>query len=196
MIVCFNDEVRFRKNVYKVIYFFVVTILKYKADVFFKKILFTLTLIHYVDAYLKQKMNLKHFRTNLIYGVYVPIYSYTFSNVFFLAKLISRLKPKTIYGINRINKRVYIIIWKQTEKDIFRLDIIMFFYKNLLIWFILSQNVLREEIKDKFKYEVDRTTPSNKIRDFMDWASDIIQDIKYQRKIRSNIVGRMLLKLW
>lgn len=116
--------------------------------------------------------------------------------MFFLAKLISRLKPKTIYGINRINKRVYIIIWKQTEKDIFRLDIIMFFYKNLLIWFILSQNVLREEIKDKFKYEVDRTTPSNKIRDFMDWASDIIQDIKYQRKIRSNIVGRMLLKLW
>lgn len=70
------------------------------------------------------------------------------------------------------------------------------FYKNLLIWFILSQNVLREEIKDKFKYEVDRTTPSNKIRDFMDWASDIIQDIKYQRKIRSIIVGRMLLKLW
>lgn len=47
----------------------------------------------------------------------------------FLAKLISRLKPKTIYGINRINKRVYIIIWKQTEKDIFRLDIIMFLQK-------------------------------------------------------------------
>lgn len=91
MIVCFNDQVRFRKNVYKVIYFFVVTMLKYKADVFFKKILFTL--IHYVDAYLKQKMNLKHLRKNLIDGVYVPIYSYTFSNVFFLAKLISRLKP-------------------------------------------------------------------------------------------------------
>lgn len=36
MIVCFNDEVRFKKNVYKVIYFFVVTMLKYKADVFFK----------------------------------------------------------------------------------------------------------------------------------------------------------------
>lgn len=60
---------------------------------YFLKILFTRTLIHYVDAYLKQKMNLKHFRKNLIYGVYVPIYSYTFSNVFFLAKLISRLKP-------------------------------------------------------------------------------------------------------
>jgi inositol 1,4,5-triphosphate receptor type 1 len=56
--------------------------------------------------------------------------------------------------------------------------------------------VLREEIKEKFKYEVDRTSPSNKIRDFMDWASDIIQDIKYQRKVRANPVGRLLLKLW
>lgn len=140
-------------------------------------------------------MNLKHFRKNLIYGVYVLIYSYTFSNVFFLAKLISRLKPKTIYGINRINKRVYNNMeanWKRHFSTWHH----YVFYKNLLIWFILSQNVLREEIKDKFKYEVDRTTPSNKIRDFMDWASDIIQDIKYQRKIRSNIVGRMLLKLW
>ena len=60
----------------------------------------------------------------------------------------------------------------------------------------MLQKVLREEIKDKFKYEVNRTTPSNKIRDFMDWASDIIRDIKYQRKIRSTVIGRMLLKLW
>ncbi|XP_061178320.1 inositol 1,4,5-trisphosphate receptor type 2-like [Saccostrea echinata] len=61
---------------------------------------------------------------------------------------------------------------------------------------VKDKNVLREEIKEKFKYEVDRTSPSNKIRDFMDWASDIIQDIKYQRKIHSNIVGRILLKMW
>ncbi|XP_078311676.1 inositol 1,4,5-trisphosphate-gated calcium channel ITPR2-like [Crassostrea virginica] len=61
---------------------------------------------------------------------------------------------------------------------------------------VKDKKVLREEIKDKFKYEVNRTTPSNKIRDFMDWASDIIRDIKYQRKIRSTVIGRMLLKLW
>lgn len=61
---------------------------------------------------------------------------------------------------------------------------------------ITLQNVLREEIKEKFKYDVDRTTPSNKIRDFMDWASDIIQDIKYQRKVHANPVGQMLVKLW
>ncbi|XP_062567417.1 inositol 1,4,5-trisphosphate receptor type 3-like isoform X1 [Saccostrea cucullata] len=61
---------------------------------------------------------------------------------------------------------------------------------------VKDRNVLREEIKEKFKYEVDRTTPSNKIRDFMDWASDIIQDIKYQRKVHANKIGRMLVKLW
>lgn len=61
---------------------------------------------------------------------------------------------------------------------------------------VKDRNVLREEIKEKFKYDVDRTTPSNKIRDFMDWASDIIQDIKYQRKVHANPVGRMLVKLW
>nr|XP_022345635.1 inositol 1,4,5-trisphosphate receptor type 3-like isoform X6 [Crassostrea virginica] len=61
---------------------------------------------------------------------------------------------------------------------------------------VKDRNVLREEIKEKFKYEVDRTTPSNKIRDFMDWASDIIQDIKYQRKVHANPVGRMLVKMW
>ncbi|CAG2225794.1 unnamed protein product [Mytilus edulis] len=58
------------------------------------------------------------------------------------------------------------------------------------------QNVLRDEIKDKFKYEVDRSSPSNKIRDFMDWASDIIHDIQYQRKIHSYPLARLLIKLW
>ena len=56
--------------------------------------------------------------------------------------------------------------------------------------------MLREEIKEKFKYDVDRTSPSNKIRDFMDWSSDIIQDIKYQRRVHANPVGRMLVNAW
>ena len=62
--------------------------------------------------------------------------------------------------------------------------------------FFLLQKVLREEIKELFKYEVDRTSPSNKIRDFMDWSSDVIQDIKYQRKVHNNPVGSLLVKLW
>ncbi|OWF37431.1 Inositol 1,4,5-trisphosphate receptor type 3 [Mizuhopecten yessoensis] len=61
---------------------------------------------------------------------------------------------------------------------------------------VKDKSVLREDIKEKFKYEVDRSTPSNKIRGFMDWSSDIMQDIKYQRKVLANPVGRILIKLW
>jgi inositol 1,4,5-triphosphate receptor type 1 len=56
--------------------------------------------------------------------------------------------------------------------------------------------VLREEIKEKFKYEVDRSSPSNRIRDFMEWVRDIIKDIKYQRKVRSNPIGKFLVNAW
>ncbi|XP_033730119.1 LOW QUALITY PROTEIN: inositol 1,4,5-trisphosphate receptor type 2-like [Pecten maximus] len=61
---------------------------------------------------------------------------------------------------------------------------------------VRDKSVLREDIKEKFKYEVDRSTPSNKIRGFMDWSSDIMQDIKYQRKVLANPVGRILIKMW
>ncbi|XP_053404110.1 inositol 1,4,5-trisphosphate receptor type 2-like isoform X2 [Mercenaria mercenaria] len=61
---------------------------------------------------------------------------------------------------------------------------------------VKDKKVLREEIKDKFKYEVDRSSPSNKIRDFMDWSSDIIKDIKYQRRVYANPVGRLLVNAW
>ncbi|ESO83880.1 hypothetical protein LOTGIDRAFT_236387 [Lottia gigantea] len=61
---------------------------------------------------------------------------------------------------------------------------------------VKDKNVLREEIKDKFKYEVDRSSPSNKLRDFMDWSSDIIADIRYQRKIHSIPLARLLVKTW
>ena len=56
------------------------------------------------------------------------------------------------------------------------------------------QNVLREEIKEKFKYSVDRTSPSNKLRDFMDWSVDIIKDIKYQRRIYGNPLARFFVQ--
>ncbi|KAL4219957.1 hypothetical protein ACF0H5_020368 [Mactra antiquata] len=61
---------------------------------------------------------------------------------------------------------------------------------------VKDKKVLREEIKDKFKYEVDRSSPSNKIRDFMDWSSDIIKDIKYQRRVHANAIGRLLVNAW
>ncbi|XP_076454279.1 inositol 1,4,5-trisphosphate-gated calcium channel ITPR3-like isoform X3 [Babylonia areolata] len=62
---------------------------------------------------------------------------------------------------------------------------------------VKDKNVLREEIKEKFKYSVDRTSPSNKLRDFMDWSVDIIKDIKYQRRIYANPLARFFVQsMW
>ena len=76
---------------------------------------------------------------------------------------------------------------------------LLFFLFNTLPFQAISkffslQNVLREEIKEKFKYSVDRSSPSNKLRDFMDWSIDIIEDIKYQRKIHANPIARFFVK--
>ncbi|XP_067668084.1 inositol 1,4,5-trisphosphate-gated calcium channel ITPR2-like [Haliotis asinina] len=61
---------------------------------------------------------------------------------------------------------------------------------------VKDKNVLREEIKEKFKYDVDRSSPSNKLRDFMDWSQDIIADIKYQRKVHANPLARFFVQSW
>jgi hypothetical protein len=56
--------------------------------------------------------------------------------------------------------------------------------------------VLREEIKEKLIWNVDRSSPSNKIRDLMKWSKDILNDIYYQRKILSNPVATFFTKNW
>ncbi|KAL8600021.1 hypothetical protein ACOMHN_057790 [Nucella lapillus] len=62
---------------------------------------------------------------------------------------------------------------------------------------VKDKNVLREEIKEKFKYSVDRSSPSNKLRGFMDWSVDIMKDIKYQRKIHAIRLARFFVQsMW
>ena len=58
------------------------------------------------------------------------------------------------------------------------------------------QTVLREDVKEKFKYEVDRSSPSNKLREFMDWSKDIMADIKYTRKVLANPISKFFVKQW
>jgi len=60
----------------------------------------------------------------------------------------------------------------------------------------LLQILIREEVKEKLKWNVDRTSPSNKIRDLMDWTRDIMQDISYQRKILFNPIAILFTKGW
>ena len=58
------------------------------------------------------------------------------------------------------------------------------------------QTVLREEVKDRFKYEVDRTSPTNKLREFLLWSKDIMEDIKYQKRILSVPLLKFFVKGW
>ena len=51
-------------------------------------------------------------------------------------------------------------------------------------------------MKEKLKWSVDRSSPSNKIRDLMDWTKDIMKDIAYQQRILKNPVAIMLTKGW
>ncbi|XP_076096104.1 inositol 1,4,5-trisphosphate-gated calcium channel ITPR3-like isoform X9 [Mytilus galloprovincialis] len=86
--------------------------------------------------------------------------------------------------------------WESFSENTLSIEILKDDVLQKIYFPVQDKNVLRDEIKDKFKYEVDRSSPSNKIRDFMDWASDIIHDIQYQRKIHSYPLARLLIKLW
>ncbi|KAL3848190.1 hypothetical protein ACJMK2_019064, partial [Sinanodonta woodiana] len=88
------------------------------------------------------------------------------------------------------------VVWDFFEENTLSIEILKNDVLQKLYFRVRDKNVLREEIKEKFKYEVDRSSPSNKLRDFMDWSSDIIKDIKYQRNVHANPIGRLLVKLW
>lgn len=59
-----------------------------------------------------------------------------------------------------------------------------------------QQNYMREEVKEKLKWNVNRTSPSNKIRDLMTWTKDIMKDISYQRRILHNPIAMLFTKGW
>uniref|UniRef100_A0A1I8JHH3 Ion_trans domain-containing protein n=1 Tax=Macrostomum lignano TaxID=282301 RepID=A0A1I8JHH3_9PLAT len=61
---------------------------------------------------------------------------------------------------------------------------------------VRNKNVLREEVKEKLKWNVDRNSSSTKIRDFMDWTKAILNDIHYQKKVLSNPLTIALTRLW
>ncbi|CAL1526674.1 unnamed protein product [Lymnaea stagnalis] len=61
---------------------------------------------------------------------------------------------------------------------------------------VKNKSVLRDEVKEKLKWNVDRTSPSNKIRDLMNWTRDIMRDISYQRKILDHPISKFFTKGW
>lgn len=61
---------------------------------------------------------------------------------------------------------------------------------------VKNKAVLREEVKEKMIWSVDRSSPSNKIRDFMKWSSDILKDVEYQRKLLASRVAKFFTNNW
>ncbi|CAG5132421.1 unnamed protein product, partial [Candidula unifasciata] len=61
---------------------------------------------------------------------------------------------------------------------------------------VKNKSVLRDEVKEKLKWNVDRTSPSNKIRDLMGWTRDVMRDISYQRKILDHPISKFFTKGW
>ena len=59
-----------------------------------------------------------------------------------------------------------------------------------------DKEVLRASVKERLKWEVDRSSASNKHRDFIKWAAEVCADIRYQRKLQSHPLCRALVNNW
>lgn len=46
------------------------------------------------------------------------------------------------------------------------------------VLYVRAQKTLREDVKEVVKWNVDRSSPTNKIRDFMAWSTEVLEDIK------------------
>ncbi|OAF65015.1 hypothetical protein A3Q56_07269, partial [Intoshia linei] len=57
-----------------------------------------------------------------------------------------------------------------------------------------ERSILREDIMNKFNYDVDRTSSSSKLRDLVLWSVDIMEDINYTKKIQKIPIIRHCLK--
>ena len=55
---------------------------------------------------------------------------------------------------------------------------------------------MRSEIKEMLKWDVDRTSPSEKLRDFHQWYKDIRTDIRYQKMVLANFIMAFITGQW
>ena len=54
----------------------------------------------------------------------------------------------------------------------------------------------REELREHIKWNVDRSSPSNKLRNFIDWLPEVALDLRYQRRINSFPLLLFLTSTW
>lgn len=51
-------------------------------------------------------------------------------------------------------------------------------------------------MRQTIKYEIDRTSPTGKLRDLVNFSKDILKDIDYQKTIQKSWVITQLAKRW
>ena len=55
---------------------------------------------------------------------------------------------------------------------------------------------MRKELKEQMKWNIDRTSPSNKLRALISWSVDIIKDVEYQETVLKNPLLKQLAAKW
>ncbi|XP_074650375.1 inositol 1,4,5-trisphosphate-gated calcium channel ITPR3-like [Tubulanus polymorphus] len=113
---------------------------------------------------------------------------------FFLFRRITDIAPK-------YNKRIKLteqqaIAYNFFDKNSMSVEILKEGHLQRMRFPVENKNVLRDEVKEKLKWSVDRSSPSSKIRDLMIWSKDILKDIYYQRKVLSNKLAFFFMKFW
>ncbi|PAA53236.1 hypothetical protein BOX15_Mlig001198g2 [Macrostomum lignano] len=88
------------------------------------------------------------------------------------------------------------LIWDFYQSNTMSIEVLKDETLQKVYFRVKDQNVLREDVKERFKYEVDRTSPTNKLRDFSDWLREIIKDIKWQKRVLSNPLGSFFVHGW
>ncbi|XP_065834186.1 inositol 1,4,5-trisphosphate receptor type 3-like isoform X2 [Oscarella lobularis] len=58
---------------------------------------------------------------------------------------------------------------------------------------VKDQSALREEVKETLKWNISRDSPTDKLRDFLEWGRDIQKDIQYQKKVRSHWLASLFV---
>ncbi|KAK2148285.1 hypothetical protein LSH36_505g01003 [Paralvinella palmiformis] len=118
-------------------------------------------------------------------------------NFFHILKRVNDIKANSYVNKTKLLKSpLHEEVWNYYERGTLSIEILKDNNLQKIYFRCKDKTVLREDVKEKFKYEVDRSLPSNKLREFMDWSKDIMDDIKYMQKVRANPFSRYLVKFW
>lgn len=87
-------------------------------------------------------------------------------------------------------------IWLMYKKETMSLEFLKNEVLQRVYYRVTDQKALRREVEEKLKWEVDRSSYGNKMRDFKSWIKDIHDDILFQRRINSHFLTKFFVRQW